>query len=132
MAKGPETTNTATINLIGVGTSITGDILSDGDIRIDGVLKGNIKIKGKVVIGETGSIHGEIDCKNSDVSGSIKGKIIVAELLSLKSTSSMEGDITANKLAIEPGAKFSGNCNMSSNASKLSTEYKKSDESAKA
>jgi cytoskeletal protein CcmA (bactofilin family) len=104
---------TNTINLIGVGTDIKGDIESTGDIRIDGSLKGNIRTKGKVVIGNTGLIKGEILCKNSDVEGKIEGKINVQELLSLKATSAILGDISARRLAIEPGAKFTGNCNMS-------------------
>ena len=65
------------------------------------------------MIGETGMVKGEIICKNSDVSGTIEGKINVSELLSLKSTAKIHGDIITNKLAIEPGSKFTGNCNMS-------------------
>ncbi|MBN1598374.1 MAG: polymer-forming cytoskeletal protein [Bacteroidales bacterium] len=105
-----------TINLIGVGTDIKGDIQSTGDIRIDGTLKGNLKTKGKVVIGGTGMVKGEVYCKNSDVEGKIEGKINVQELLSLKSTSVILGDISAKRLAIEPGARFTGNCNMSNEA----------------
>jgi cytoskeletal protein CcmA (bactofilin family) len=116
MAKFIEQDNNA-INLIGVGTDIKGDIESAGDIRFDGVLKGNLNTKGKVVIGATGSIKGEIICKNSDVEGKIEGKITVQELLSLKATSVLLGDIIAKRLAIEPGAKFTGNCNMNVDSS---------------
>ena len=104
------------INLIGVGTDIKGDIKSTGDIRIDGSLTGNLNTKGKVVIGETGKIKGEINCKNSDVLGKIEGKIVAIDQLSLKATSVINGDLIASKLAIEPGARFTGNCNMSSNS----------------
>lgn len=116
MAKYNELENN-TINLIGVGTDIKGDVESSGDIRIDGTLKGNLKTKGKVVIGATGFIKGEVTCKNSDVEGKIEGKITVAELLSLKATSVILGDIVAKRLAIEPGARFSGNCLMSGETS---------------
>jgi len=112
MAKINEPDNT-TINLISNGTDITGDIKSTGDIRIDGTLKGNLNTKGKVVIGPTGKIIGEITCKNSEVSGSIEGKISVSQLLNLKASSRIIGDIITSKLAIEPGAKFTGNCKMS-------------------
>jgi cytoskeletal protein CcmA (bactofilin family) len=112
MAKYNETDST-TINLISIGTEITGDIKSNGDIRIDGALIGNLSTKGKVVIGPTGKVHGEVICKNSEVSGSIEGKIIVNQLLNLKSSSRITGDIATSKLAIEPGANFTGNCNMS-------------------
>lgn len=107
------------INLIGLGTEITGDITCNGDLRIDGILTGNIASRGKIVVGETGRIKGEISCKNSDVSGIIEGKITVVELLSLKSTARVNGDITTNKLAIEPGSKFTGYCEMALEAENL-------------
>jgi cytoskeletal protein CcmA (bactofilin family) len=104
-----------TINLISSGTDITGDINSNGDIRIDGTVTGTLNTKGKVVIGPTGRIRGEIFCKNSEISGIIEGKITVAQLLNLKASSRIQGDISTSKLSIEPGAKFSGNCKMTEN-----------------
>ncbi len=100
------------INIIGIGTKITGDVNSNGDIRVDGSLTGKLITKGKVVIGETGTVKGEINCKNSDVEGSIEGKITASQLLSLKSKAKIHGDIIAAKLAIEPGCQFTGNCDM--------------------
>jgi cytoskeletal protein CcmA (bactofilin family) len=114
MAKSNEIESTS-INLISNGTEIIGDIKSTGDIRIDGFLTGNLNIKGKVVIGPTGKISGEVICKNSEVSGFIEGKITVEQLLSLKASSTILGDIDTSKLSIEPGAKFSGNCKMIDN-----------------
>ncbi len=112
MAKIYNENETNGINIIGIGTKITGDVNSNGDIRVDGSLSGKLITKGKVVIGETGKIKGEINCKNSDVEGSIEGKITVAQLLSLKSKARINGDIIAAKLAIEPGCQFTGNCAM--------------------
>ena len=112
MAKFNEPDNTA-INLISIGTDITGDIKSNGDIRIDGSLTGNLNTKGKVVIGATGKVKGEINCKNSEVAGIIEGKIAVGQLLNLKASSKIHGDIVTSKLSIEPGAVFSVNCKMS-------------------
>ncbi len=113
------------INLIGSGTEITGDVNCNGDVRIDGILNGNLLTKGKVVIGETGKAKGEITCKNADISGKLEGKIIISELLSLKPSSLIIGDIITNRLAIEPGAKFTGNCNMNKTEGALSAETKK-------
>jgi cytoskeletal protein CcmA (bactofilin family) len=107
MAKTNETDNT-TINLISIGTEITGDVKSNG-----GSLAGNLSTKGKVVIGPTGKIKGEVFCKNSEVSGLVEGKISVSQLLNLKASSKILGDIVTSKLAIEPGAVFTGTCNMS-------------------
>lgn len=100
------------VNIIGAGTTIEGDITTNGDMRIDGSLTGTINVKGKLVVGPSGIVEGEIICQNADVSGTIKGKIGVAELLSLKSSSKLNGDIITNKIAIEPGAAFSGSCSM--------------------
>lgn len=112
MAKIMETDNGTAVNLISQGTEITGDIKSSGDIRIDGILNGNLVTKGKVVIGPTGRIKGEVECKNSEVSGLIEGKITVSQLLNLKASSKINGTIGTGKLSIEPGAVFTGNCAM--------------------
>ena len=100
------------VNMIGNGTVITGDIQSKSDIRIDGILKGSVKTEGKLVVGSTGVVEGDVVCVSADVSGEIKAKITVSQLLSLKSSSKLNGDIITNKLSIEPGATFSGSCSM--------------------
>jgi cytoskeletal protein CcmA (bactofilin family) len=92
-------------------------VKSSGDLRIDGTLNGNLNTKGKVVIGPTGRVNGEVICKNSEVSGTVEGKITVHQLLILKVSSKIFGDIVTSKLSIEPGAIFSGNCKMSDNDS---------------
>ncbi|MBN1132439.1 MAG: polymer-forming cytoskeletal protein [Bacteroidales bacterium] len=98
--------------MIGVGTTIEGAISSTENIRFDGILRGNLYTKGKVFIGESGTVTGEIKCKNCEVEGVIEGKIIVEELLSLRSVCKIFGDIKTGKLAIEPGAIFTGKCDM--------------------
>jgi cytoskeletal protein CcmA (bactofilin family) len=103
---------TPSVNLIGAGTIIKGDIITNGDIRIDGTLTGSISVKGKLVIGVSGTIDGEISCQNADISGTTKGRITVNELLVLKASAKLNGDIITNKIAIEPGAVFSGSCSM--------------------
>lgn len=102
----------SSVNLIGAGTVIKGDIDTNGDIRIDGSIEGTIKVKGKLVVGNTGKIVGDIQCQNAEVFGEILGQIGVSELLSLKASAKMNGDIVTNKLSIEPGAVFSGTCKM--------------------
>lgn len=115
------------INIIRNGTTLEGSIKSSGDIRIDGCLKGNLKCEGKLVIGNSGIIEGEIICKNADVSGKMIGNVYVKELLQLKSTSILEADISTNKLSIEPGSKFTGTCKMG----EKNERFKKESEEAK-
>ncbi len=100
------------VNLIGKGTEITGDINSLGDVRIDGTLKGNLITKGKFVLGPNGSITGNVKSQNADLSGEVKGTVEVDDMLSLKVSARITGDIITGKLSIEPGAVFSGNCSM--------------------
>jgi cytoskeletal protein CcmA (bactofilin family) len=103
-------------NTIVEGTVIKGEITANGDFRIDGKLVGSINSKGKIVVGTNGSIEGEITCKNADFSGTIKAKVFVEQLLSLKASSKLNGDVVTGKLAIEPGATFTGTCSMDSTA----------------
>ena len=111
------TPETPSVNIIGNGTDINGNIKSNGDLRIDGFIKGNIQATGKVVVGSTGRVEGEIICQNADISGDVKAHIKVTELLSLKANAVVSGDILTNKLAIEPGAVFTGACKMGNQGS---------------
>ena len=115
MAKSYEP-ETKSHNLIGPGTKIIGNIETTESIRIDGEIEGNIASKGRVVVGAKGKVTGEINCLNAEIEGVLQGKAEVKELLSLKATSKLYGDIQTNKLTIEPGAVFTGKCTMGSTA----------------
>ncbi len=106
----PETTNS--INIITSGTVIKGDITASGDFRLDGTLEGNIQLNGKLVIGDSGVVNGNVLCMNANIIGTVNGNLSVKELLSLHSSARVKGDILINKLSIEPGAIFTGKCNM--------------------
>ena len=99
-------------NLIGTGTVFKGDIESNGDIRIDGQLIGSIKANGKIVVGPTGIVEGDLSCKQAEISGNVKGIITTEELTALKSTSKVEVDLSTKQLLIEVGAQFTGKCVM--------------------
>jgi len=119
--KNNPTVDGSSVNLIGGGTKIVGDITSAGDVRIDGHLTGNIVIAGKFVLGATGVVEGNITSVNADLSGEVKGTVNVSEMLSLKSTARINGDIETSKLMIEPGAVFTGTCNMGAKVKNLSS-----------
>ena len=94
------------------GTNIKGDVKTKGDIRIDGSLTGTLDCMGKLVVGPQAIIEGQVKCKNADISGTVTASILVEGLLSLKSSSKLLGDIKVSKISIEPGAVFSGKCEM--------------------
>ncbi len=108
----------ALLNLIGTGTVINGDIQCNGDIRIDGSVKGNIEVGQKLVIGETGSVQGDITAANISISGTVKGNIKTDETTVLHGTSNVTGDISTRQIIIEQGGVFNGNCSMGAEAFK--------------
>lgn len=114
-----ETAPDMAINRIVEGTAFQGEIQCESNIRIDGTFTGSITTKGRLVVGPTGKVEGDIVCQNSEIEGSVKGKLHVQQLLALKATSSVEGDIVTDKLSIEPGASFTGNCNMGGKVKEL-------------
>ena len=100
------------INVVAKNTAIIGDIISEGDFRIDGTLEGNIKTKGRVIIGISGSVKGKIDAVNSDIEGKFSGDLLVQETLTIKATAIISGDVVIGKLSVEPGATFNASCSM--------------------
>ena len=106
-------------SLIGAGTSLKGDITSNGDIRIDGTLDGNIHCTAKVVIGANGVVNGDINGQQADIMGKVTGSIKVKDLLQLKGGSTVNGNLHASKLQIEPSANFNGECHMTQNIASM-------------
>lgn len=112
MSKNNDLSSPERLNRIVEGTTIEGSINSESNIRIDGFVKGTITTKGRLVVGVTGIISGDIICQNAEIEGKVNGSMNVEELLSLKSTAKVEGDIKTGKLSIEPGAIFAVTCSM--------------------
>lgn len=99
-------------NALTAGSKITGNIVTDTDIRIDGTVEGDLQCAGKVVIGEKGTLKGTIVCRNAEILGHIEGKISVAETLALRATAHLQGEAQTRVLIVEPNAVFNGNCSM--------------------
>lgn len=99
-------------NIIGSNTTFVGEIISEGDFRIDGTVEGKIKTTARVIIGKKGVVKGELTCSNADIEGSVNGTLIVDQLLTLKQSANIQGDVTMNKLSVEPGAVFNATCSM--------------------
>lgn len=116
------TENLGKTNRIVEGTIITGDIQSQADFRLDGEMKGDFSSQGKLVIGPSGKFTGTIQCKNLDIEGNFDGKLVVAELLNIKATAKINGEVITSKLAVEPGAIFTASCEMNKNVKNLTPE----------
>jgi cytoskeletal protein CcmA (bactofilin family) len=112
MARNFENAPDMSINRLVEGTKMEGDLQSESNIRIDGIFSGNIRTKGRLVVGPTGHVEGTVTCENAEIEGYINGKITINQLLNLKASAKVEGDIFTDKLSIEPGATFTGTCSM--------------------
>ncbi len=110
MAKSEPTVNVNSISRISAGTVIKGEILSPTDIRIDGTFEGKVHSKGRVVLGETAIVKGDIICNNIDLWGKVEGNVYVKDTLSLKAGCSMDGNLHTRRLSVELGATFNGSC----------------------
>ena len=97
-------------NIIAFGTKIDGNITIDLDIRIEGEINGNIYGSGKVIVGKTGFINGDISCQNIDIMGRIEGNVTASDTISLKETAIVNGNLNTSVISIEPNAQFVGNC----------------------
>lgn len=104
--------NPNTLNIINSGTQILGDVNSDGDMRVDGNIKGYLTSKARLVLGPTAVVEGDVKAANIEISGEVNGNIYASELLTIKATAKINGDIISNKLIIEAGAVFNGTSKM--------------------
>lgn len=105
-------------NVFAFGTRIVGNITSDGDIRIDGEIEGEIKTKGRVVLGKSGVVSGTITCPNAEILGHFEGVIHVDDTLAIRDTAVVTGEVSTKKLTIDVNAVFNGSCNMNTSLDK--------------
>jgi cytoskeletal protein CcmA (bactofilin family) len=105
-----------TATLISSGTVLTGDLVSDHDLRIDGTIRGNVICKSKIIVGPSGFIEGNVDGQQADINGRITGNITVKDILQLRGNCVVEGNISSPKLQMDPTAVFNGKCQMSNTA----------------
>lgn len=96
------------LNTVNEGTSMTGDLTAESDIRIDGSINGNLNCKAKVIIGPKGSIDGEVICENAVIEGIFNGKLTVKDMLSIKETAKVTGNVITRKVAMMAGCDFEG------------------------
>ncbi|WKN41068.1 bactofilin family protein [Tunicatimonas pelagia] len=121
--KKPRMEDSSSTSNIGKGTTIQGDIVTSGNISVEGEVKGNVNCQAKVALGSSSYVEGKVMAENAIIAGEIQGSIEVGELLTLKPTAVIHGDITTNKLIVEAGATFNGSCRMGVSVSDSDLSY---------
>ena len=106
-------------NIIAKGTTLSGDLETFGNLRIEGKLKGNIKSKSKVAFGQSSEVDGNVLAQNAEIAGHVSGTVEISETLVLKASSVIDGDIITDKLIVEAGAVFNGSCKMGVKAKEI-------------
>lgn len=105
------------LNALVKGTIVEGTVKCDSDLRVDGTILGNLICKAKVIIGPTGAVEGEITCQNAVIEGRFKGNLRVSELLNVRETAEIDGEISTGKLIVQSGARFNVSCKMDNGTS---------------
>jgi cytoskeletal protein CcmA (bactofilin family) len=122
------TSSSSSSNSLVQGTNVEGNVQADKDIRIDGTLKGSLQCKGKVIIGPTGHIIGDVTCENAVIEGRFEGVLMVSDVLHVKETAKIEGDVSTSKLVVQPGSIFNVKCKMGSQPNGISKKVSLSEE----
>jgi cytoskeletal protein CcmA (bactofilin family) len=108
----PTSSGSHSLNSLVKGTVVEGTVRADSDIRIDGTIKGTLICDAKVIVGPTGLIDGEVRCANAVIEGKFEGILHVRELLNIRESAMVNGDVTTSKLVVQPGAIFNVTCTM--------------------
>ena len=115
-------------NILSKNTNVIGDLTSEGDFRIDGLLEGTLTTKGRVIIGLDGAVSGKVFCDNADVEGKFSGELKVNKMLTIKASASIYGDVVLGKLSVEPGATFNASCTMKGAVKELNSNERSTTE----
>ena len=110
-------------NFLAKNTKIIGDIIAEGDFRIDGTLEGTLKTNGRIIIGADGFVKGNVEAANADIEGKFSGQLLVQKTLAIKASAIISGDVVIGKLSIEPGATFNATCTMKGTVKELNKTH---------
>jgi cytoskeletal protein CcmA (bactofilin family) len=115
-AEKPNVQPEGNLSTIAQGVVITGDLICEGIVRVEGIIKGSVTCKARLVVGAKGKIEGSVDARNATVEGEIHGGLIVRELLQIMATGKIFGEVVTEKLTMEAGGIFTGKCKMGAEA----------------
>lgn len=115
------------LNSIVQGTAVDGTVRAQSDIRVDGTIKGKLFCDAKVIIGPTGHVEGEIRCQNAVIEGKFEGILEVKELLNVRETATINGDVSTSKLIVQPGGVFNVTCKMGGTTETYGSNHRAAD-----
>ena len=110
--KGKMNGDSEEITIISHGVKVEGKVSSNGSIRLDGTIQGDIICQGNVTVGESGEVFGKVNGQSITIGGKVEGIINAKEKLMLEAKANLKGDVFTKILVVEAGARFDGKSNM--------------------
>jgi cytoskeletal protein CcmA (bactofilin family) len=126
-----ESTSERAINRVAEGTVMNGTLKCEASVRVDGRFEGDLETTGRLVIGPTGVVGGNIRCKQCEVEGKLDGQVVVEELLAMKSGAQIEGEVKYGQLSVEEGAVVTGTLQLASKVKDMGSTDRRSNSEAK-
>ena len=103
----------AVISIIGPGMKVVGDCLTDGTVRVEGIVEGSVKAGKAVVVGKQGAVIGDVQTQDAVISGRVSGTLVAESRLELQATCQIDGDVRTRRMQLEEGALLNGTVHMS-------------------
>ncbi len=116
------TPTSSNINTLVEGSHSEGTINTQNDLRVDGTIVGTVNCGGKLIIGPTGNVDGEVTSQNAVIEGRFNGVLTIHDILDVRESASVTGEIKTGKLLVQNGATFTGNCDMGHRIKNLAAE----------
>lgn len=125
----PRPVSSSSKTVIGSGSRLVGDLISDEDVMLDGQIEGKIRAERSVTVGSGGELEGDVQAKTIIVGGKIRGQIVATERAELTASAVVHGSVQAPKIIIAEGAHLQGNVAMSIGGELAAIAPRKSEES---
>lgn len=109
---GRSTGREASLSVIAAGTKITGELTSDGVVKIEGTVAGSVRADRQVLVAKGGLIEGDVYTREAVVGGEIHGAILADERVEVQATSVIQGDITTQRIVVHEGGEVNGHVRM--------------------
>jgi cytoskeletal protein CcmA (bactofilin family) len=112
--------NTYSETIIAQGVRVEGNFTAEGDVIIEGEVRGTISTAGDLKIGDAARVEADVQAQNAIISGEVRGNLRIAGRLELLATSKFYGDLVANVLSVDAGAMMNGTVRMGQEAEEAS------------
>lgn len=106
----------AGLSIVGAGMTITGDVETDGVIKVEGTVKGSVRATQQILLAPGGLVEGDLETKEAVIGGEVRGTVRAEDRVEVQATSVIQGDIVTARIAILEGGQVNGEIRMGAGA----------------